>query len=151
MITLRVVSTRPPFRHNVGTLKPSVPAAQLRANGVTLYAVGIGPDANQQELTTITGDSSKVFMVEFATLQQIVDTIVQAACAQQNAPCPGSGVPAPAPPPVPDPVDPPPPEKKSPKTGGGGGNGGGGGGNGGGGNGGGGNGGGGNGNGNGKR
>jgi len=79
-------------RNNVGNIPPSVPAAQLRAMGVNLYAVGIGPDASQQQLNTITGDPSHVFMVDYTTLQQIVTTVVQAACSQKPTACP-NGIP----------------------------------------------------------
>lgn len=74
-------------RHNTGDPPPSVPAEQMRAMGITVYAVGIGPDASKTQLTTITGDASKVFMVSFDDLQTIVDTVLKAACANQEQTC----------------------------------------------------------------
>lgn len=74
-------------RQNVGTIPPAFPAAALRNMGVTLYAIGIGPDANQADLTSITGNANNVKMVDYSTLQQTVSWLLQAACAQQSGSC----------------------------------------------------------------
>jgi len=56
--------------------------------GVTLYAVGIGPDANEPDLLSITGGGSNtVKMVEYDTLQTAVTAIKQMACALQGGSC----------------------------------------------------------------
>jgi len=79
-------------RNNVGTTKPVVPANQLKAMGVNLFAVGVGPDASRTQLDQMTGDPSRVYMVGFDDMNKIISEIVAAVCAAKPAPCP-NGIP----------------------------------------------------------
>ena len=59
----------------------SVASTELRLKKVQVYSVGIGKNADLQQLANITGSKDKVFYADsFATLTTVAQTIVQNSC-----------------------------------------------------------------------
>ena len=59
----------------------SVALSELRLKKVQLYSLGIGKNADLQQLANITGSKDKVFYADsFATLAPVAQTIVQNSC-----------------------------------------------------------------------
>ncbi|KAG7336265.1 hypothetical protein KOW79_000958 [Hemibagrus wyckioides] len=59
------------------------PAAQLRAQGVTIYAIGV-KDASEEELLEMAGDKTKVYFVRnFDALKPLKEIVVKDICSEQ--------------------------------------------------------------------
>ena len=56
------------------------PAKELRNSGTTIFAVGVGKNINEQQLTEMAGNESRVFMVQFDNLDGIINQIKESAC-----------------------------------------------------------------------
>ncbi|KAK0051441.1 cartilage matrix protein, partial [Biomphalaria pfeifferi] len=68
-----------------------------RANGITIYAVGIGNKIDRLELQQITGDSSHVFTaVSYNDLETLVTPILNAACQARVSTPPPTTTPDPS-------------------------------------------------------
>jgi len=78
--------------HNRGTISPDVPAADLRRDGVLIYALGIknnaattyGNAVDAASLRKITGDENRVFIADFSDLSDVVNSIGAEVTAKVN-------------------------------------------------------------------